>query len=476
MQFIVWIETVIAGKSVAVRRVATVERTGVNDPTEQGLTLQDGKAIMNGIELDIVQAQVDLQSGCWRACVHCQQPQRVKDIRKRRLDTVFGRVTVRCRRFVRCTCRGGKARNLWPLAHWAGLGMKRSTPERTYLLAEWGSNLPYRKAAELLEELMPASNARLSHTSVRRHTLSVGALLDQRVTEPEEYDCLQLHRQAVPASNRLTIAIDGTYVRSDLTNGSYQHYVIAGRVDRDGQLGGHFAWVAQRPEDALEFMRAAMRSDGWTERSQVAVLADGADGLAAVVNAVSPISCRSILDWFHISMRLRPIEQMVPKIAAALKQLDPDIGEFILQNTPRLRYQMWNGQWHAAVKRMHEIYNAAKTGLKVEPATDAERLQRFRRHLFELKEYLRSNWNNLTNYAHAHRHGLRISSAPAESGMSHLVNQRMGKRQPMRWSAAGAHQLLQVRCAVLDCRLEGFFRECYPKFRLTRPVELEGDM
>jgi hypothetical protein len=24
---------------------------------------------------------------------------------------------VRCRRFVRCTCSGGKARNLWPLAH-----------------------------------------------------------------------------------------------------------------------------------------------------------------------------------------------------------------------------------------------------------------------------------------------------------------------------------------------------------------------
>jgi hypothetical protein len=74
MQFIVWIETVIAGKSVAVHRVATVERTGVNDPTEQGLTLQDGKAILNGIEQDIVQTQVDLQSGCCRACVHCQQP------------------------------------------------------------------------------------------------------------------------------------------------------------------------------------------------------------------------------------------------------------------------------------------------------------------------------------------------------------------------------------------------------------------
>ncbi len=35
-------------------------------------------------------------------------------------------------------------------------------------------------------------------------------------------------------------------------------------------------------------------------------------------------------------------------------------------------------------------------------------------------------------------------SAPAESGMSHLVNQRMGKRQPMCWSLEGAHFLLGV--------------------------------
>jgi hypothetical protein len=56
----------------------------------------------------------------------------------------------------------------------------------------------------------------------------------------------------------------------------------------------------------------------------------------------------------------------------------------------------------------------------------------------------------LTNYARENHQGMRISSAPAESGMSHLVNQRMGKRQPMRWSSEGAHLLLQVRCAVLD--------------------------
>jgi len=60
---------------------------------------------------------------------------------------------------------------------------------------------------------------------------------------------------------------------------------------------------------------------------------------------------------------------------------------------------------------------------------------------------------------------MRISSALAESVMSHLVNQRMGKRQSMRWSCEGAHLLLQVRCAVFDRRLDCLFREWHPNFR-----------
>jgi hypothetical protein len=126
---------------------------------------------------------------------------------------------------------------------------------------------------------------------------------------------------------------------------------------------------------------------------------------------------------------------------------------------------MWNGRWLQAVKRMHTIYDAAKRSLETVTPGDRERLHRFRQHLFDLHEYLKNNWKSLTNYAYAYRRGLRISSAPAESGMAHLVNQRMGKKQSMRWSAEGAHQLLQVRCAALDGQLANFFREWFTAFR-----------
>jgi hypothetical protein len=308
MQFVVWAETMIAGQSVAVQRAAVVERQCLaNVPTKLGLTLQEGRGILSGIEQEVVQFQVELQSGAASVCEHCQKRLRIKDVRKRRLDTVFGRVTVSCRRFIRCTCRGGVPHSIWPLASWGLLGMKRSTPERMYLLAEWGSKLPYRRAAEVLNEMLPGLNCKISRTAVRRHTLLVGALLDERILEPDEYASLVPPRHPVPASNRLSIAIDGTYVRSDLTNGLYPHYVVAGRIDRDGRLGGRFGYVAQRPDDALEFVKAAMQSHGLTDHSCVAVLADGADGLASLVKKASPEGSRRILDWFHIGMRLRSI-------------------------------------------------------------------------------------------------------------------------------------------------------------------------
>ena len=62
------------------------------------------------------------------------------------------------------------------------MGLKQNTPELTFLLAKWGSKVPYRRVAELLGEFLPISGARVSYTTVRRHTLAVGEHLDQRST------------------------------------------------------------------------------------------------------------------------------------------------------------------------------------------------------------------------------------------------------------------------------------------------------
>ena len=187
--------------------------------------------------------------------MHCQREQRMKDLRSRRLATVFGKVDIFCRRYFRCTCTGGRPTIQWPLGR---MNLKSKTPELSFLMAKWGSAVPYRRAAALLGEFLPISARAISPSTVRRHALAVGAHVDQRVTEPDEYDWPESRRQPTPSGRCLMVAIDGTYVRSNLDTGLHQHYVVSGRIDRDGALGGRFAWITQRPGESEEFMKATL--------------------------------------------------------------------------------------------------------------------------------------------------------------------------------------------------------------------------
>ena len=49
--------------------------------------------------------------------------------------------------------------------------------------------------------------------------------------------------------------------------------------------------------------------------------------------------------------------------------------------------------------------------------------------------------------------------------MNHLVNHRMSKKQPMRWSPEGAHLLLQVRADVLNGTQTDRYRQVHTQFR-----------
>jgi len=137
MEFIVWVETRLAGKTLAVQEVAKGDRcaSGIA-PEEIGLTLQEGKDLLKQVQRNIVQTQIQVQGVACSRCMHCSGTQLVKDIRTRQIRTVFGKITVACRRYIRCICRGGRPSILWPLAL---MELPGSTPELSYLMAKWGS-------------------------------------------------------------------------------------------------------------------------------------------------------------------------------------------------------------------------------------------------------------------------------------------------------------------------------------------------
>lgn len=153
MEFVVWVETRLAGRTLEVRRVASVSRQAAGIGAEDvGLTLAEGKDVIRAVQERVVNVQTELLEAAARPCSQCDKSQRVKDRRRRRIATVFGTVLIRCRRSIRCKCAGGTACAVWPLA---SVRLGRSTPELDYLVAKWGSRLPYRRAAALLNEFLP---------------------------------------------------------------------------------------------------------------------------------------------------------------------------------------------------------------------------------------------------------------------------------------------------------------------------------
>src|SRR5450631_1875306 len=220
MEFRIWIETRLDDRILERELVSRVERPACGVvPEEIGLTLDEGKAVLRKVQSRIVQTQVDVLGAAHRGCCHCGRNQRVKDLRYRTFRTVFGTIQVSCRRYFRCKCQGGSRSTVWPLHRQQLSG---TSPELQYLYASWGSKVSYRRAASVLGELLPICDRGVSHATLRRHTLAIG-----------------------------------------------------GRLEREGRLGGYFAWVAQHPMcDAGAFMKAALDDHGFTQTSRVRVLAD----------------------------------------------------------------------------------------------------------------------------------------------------------------------------------------------------------
>src|SRR5580693_5121435 len=63
MEFIVWVETRLAGKTLAVEEVAKIDRCASGIASEKiGLSLQEGKDVLKHVQRNIVQTQIQVQS------------------------------------------------------------------------------------------------------------------------------------------------------------------------------------------------------------------------------------------------------------------------------------------------------------------------------------------------------------------------------------------------------------------------------
>jgi hypothetical protein len=178
-----------------------------------------------------------------------------------------------------------------------------------------------------------------------------GALLEAR-------DHASPHRMSLSQGGPLIVSLDGAHIRA-VPGFQTRHFeVTTGRVDAKGRRARRFAVPPNVPVNRSDTIRNALRAQGWLPAREVVVLSDGDPSFVGAVRAAMRGPVTHILDWFHISMCVRDIEQALAGLLGSdLEHKGPlDYAGF---NVDRLRHLIWNGYADEARRTLPRIMHRA---------------------------------------------------------------------------------------------------------------------
>ncbi|HEY3654738.1 MAG TPA: hypothetical protein VGL34_07090, partial [Steroidobacteraceae bacterium] len=334
-----------------------------------------------------------------------------------------------------------------------------------YIAAKMASQFSYRQAAGILHELLPV-DLRFGYVSVRNATLDAGARLDRdQISEP-----FADWRRPRPGPRTVTLGFDGGYARRVRRGPRRNFEILTGAGEIDGKI-----WVFASAHKAVSGLKRRLASFVGRLRissaEPIALTTDGAESLLRL-KALLPIRTRFVLDYFHVSMKLRHIDQCIGVIPPTALSPDGSIFE-LYDRFNYLRGYLWSGQrqeFEHSVERLLELLDEAKAAL---PDLDRT-ISMASGHLCDLAGYIRKNDSGVINYGRWRKEGRRISTSGVEGTVNRLIGRRLGKGQHMCWTKRGAHLLLQVRCAVLISEFLQRYQRWFPSVG-TRSIGLPWD-
>lgn len=424
-----------------------------------GLSIKDGKTIMTALQSAAMNHEAQTYSLFRRVCPDCHTFRPVKDYTTRQIRTVFGTVKVRNPRWMLCRdCYPGMDGAFVPLKE---ICPDRATPELMELTARLGSMMPYRQAAKVLAEFLPIEPTE-SYATVRKRSIRIGERLDDQImretwkVRSQADDHRQLEMQ-LPGDRRkeFVISIDTAHVRSAEPNAVRNFELVVARCGRGGrgEPGGRYFVSGSTAQHAVRDRALhALEGVGYSGFGDVTVISDGAEILKRLPRAM-PKPTGHIIDWFHIAMKIQPMQQIADHMARSrsgpsetLPAIDRDIRA--------VKWLLWHGRVDRAIRDLEQLLARLKDW-----QGDGEfSVARLHSLGSQLLTYVRSNRGAIVNYDKRYRAGLRVATTLAESAVNSLVGKRMVKKQQMRWSLHGAHMLMQVRTADLNGELHDRLR------------------
>ena len=416
---------------------------------EIGLMLDEAKTLLAELQRRMVEIQIEEKVACARVCTRCLRSQPIRDRRTRTLQTLFGTVRVDAPRIRLCACVDKTPFEEVSFSPIAELLPDRCTPELRRLQAELGARHSFREAARLLGTFLPCSPP--NHASVRNrlHRVAVAVESAEISSAPPSHG----RREASDGSHDdITVLIDGAHIRAAPGHQTRHLDVTVGKVEAPGRKPRRFALAPLAADRPLAQIRAALTEQGWTGERPVTVISDGEATLPELVRRATGSDIHHVLDWWHISMRVRHAEQALAGVCA-LEPINRGGLDVLECGISRLRHLIWNGYHHEARRELFDARHLAHDAVYL----NGERLRpavcRFLARCEELRGYLANNEAALVDYSRRYHSGQPVSTSRAEGCVDEIANARMAKRRRMRWSPRGAHRVAVVRAAVLDGRL-----------------------
>lgn len=437
-------------------RLAEYERAD-GELKQLGLSLAEGRSLTYEAQRALVTAQAHGFVVASRTCPQCGAALSIKAKHTIRYRTVFGKLSIDSPQLRVCKCsQGTSSKSFSPLALALPL---RVSPELEYLEVKWAAHLPYAVATTLLKETLPVDQA-ISTSGLRNRVWAVGQALDDKAESTIRGE------RAYPPTNSeckiIALAVDSAWLRhrpsrQEQDEAKLSQYfpskrppptgrhvnIIAGRAVCDDGRCKVYGYVNREVTSAATRLDHFLSEQGAAPDQKITIISDGAGEFEKAVDGSNRPLTR-ILDWFHIAMKFRAIEQSALKFPDLLA---PN-GRSVQDEIASAKWLTWHGKGSEAFERIKSIHDM----LEVTPEHPAYSALWW--NLRGTYWYLESNSKFLVNYGCRYRRGMPISSSIAESAVNEVVSLRCAKKRQMRWTNKGAHLLVQVRVAVLNGELK----------------------
>jgi hypothetical protein len=356
-----------------------------------GLTTEESKLLLQNVQSEFVHQQVEQYICKHKTCNQCHKEYKIKGQTEIVYRTLFGKLKLPNPRLSTCSCDKDNRKKSFSLL--SAVLPERISPELQYLQTKWASLVSYGMTSNILEDVLPM-HANVS--SIFYTTHKVAKQLDAEINE-EKYcfisGCENEWNKLPPPNSPLTVGIDGGYIHaregSNRKAGWFE--AIVGKSLHETQPSKRFGFVYgydDKPKSRLNIM---LQKQGFQMNQDIVFLSDGGDTVRNLQQYMSPRS-EHLLDWFHITMRLTVMKQMVSGILDNSKD----------QLHKQLESIKWN-IWHGNVNKALDKIDSFSEGFYDDDEGLNKGSKRYKlwKYSSEFYTYIESNRYYITNWTSA---------------------------------------------------------------------------